>query len=230
MCFSTSVSFGAGAVLGLVGVLAIKKVQSPAQFAFAAIPILFSIQQFAEGFVWLSLTNKVYEGWGTSSINLFLVFAQVLWPIWVPLSVWLVEKEAMPKKVLLGLLGMGVLLAMYLSYCLFYYHATAEIVSYHISYTIFFPIDRTWTSAVYVAVTVFPLFISSQNKFYLLGVAIVASLLFSIVFYTNYLISVWCFFAAINSMIVLYLMSEMNKNFNRSFNLSSNLNPKEEVA
>ena len=216
MCFSSSVSFGAGAFLGVVGVMSLKKAQKPSQLAFASIPILFSIQQFAEGIVWLSLTQKEYEGWGTSAVNLFLIFAQVIWPLWVPLSVSLVEKDANQKKVLLFLTSMGLLLAAYLSYCLLTYNITAEIISYHISYTIHLPFSRIWIDAAYVLVTVFPLFISTQRKFYILGMAILGSLIFSIVFYTNYLISVWCFFAAINSAIILYLIIEMNKPLGRS--------------
>jgi hypothetical protein len=106
MCFSTNMSLGAGAALGVIGILSVRKVRKPSQLAFAAIPLLFSTQQFSEAFVWLSLTNKQYETWETSAVNVFLFFAQALWPAWVPFSIWLLEKEAKHQKILLFLTGM----------------------------------------------------------------------------------------------------------------------------
>jgi hypothetical protein len=119
MCFSTNMSLGAGVALGVIGILSVRKVRKPSQLAFAAIPLLFSIQQFSEAFVWLSLTNKQFEARETIATNVFLFFAQVLWPAWVPFSIWLLEKDAKRKKMLLFLTGIGSLLAFYLTYCLF---------------------------------------------------------------------------------------------------------------
>ena len=55
MCFSANASFGAGVVLTIIGVAAIKKVQHPSQILFASIPLLFAVQQISEGILWITL-------------------------------------------------------------------------------------------------------------------------------------------------------------------------------
>lgn len=82
MCFSAAASFGASATLTGVGVLAARQVTAPNQRAFAAIPVIFAIQQFVEGFVWLSLTQESWAEWTRLSTFSFLFFAEVLWPMW----------------------------------------------------------------------------------------------------------------------------------------------------
>lgn len=212
MCFSATASFGAGAVLCAVGVLSLRKVQASSQLVFASIPVLFSVQQFAEGLLWLSLTNKDYGTWTTSVTILFLFFAQVVWPAWVPLSLYLLEKDARRKKILLFLAGMGTLLGLYLAYCLAVYDVSAEILSDHIHYTLDFPLPLMWISGVvYFTSTVVSPFISGNSKMRLLAIMILSSYLFTKIFYAGYFVSVWCFFAAIISMFVLSIVSGMNR-------------------
>jgi hypothetical protein len=212
MCFSTSMSLGAGVALGVVGILSVKKVKKPSQLAFAAIPLLFSIQQFSEAFVWLTLTNKQYETWESMATNVYLVFAQVLWPAWVPLSIWLLEKDASRKKMLLFFTGIGSLLACYLAYCLWVYPVHAAASARHIAYTLNFPSVLVNVSiTLYVLSTIVPLFISTTKNIPILGVAVLGSFALTQLFYAHYFISVWCFFAAVVSGSVLYLVTEMNR-------------------
>jgi hypothetical protein len=211
MCFSTNVSFGSGVVLSVVGIVAFKNVRTPSQLAFAAIPFLFALQQFSEGFVWLSLTQKAYQNWGNSAVNMFLIFAQVVWPLWVPLSVWVIETDVKRKKALFWLVGAGALLAGYHVYSLAFYPVSAAISSHHILYTLASPISRYLTGPLYIIVSLLPLFMSSHKKFSLLGFIGIGSILLTVAFYMTYLISVWCFFAALNSLLVVYLIREMNR-------------------
>ena len=57
MCFSASASFGAGIVLSSIGIATITKTQSRSQLSLAFIPLIFAVQQFSEGFLWLSLLH-----------------------------------------------------------------------------------------------------------------------------------------------------------------------------
>ena len=54
MCFSATASFGASAVLGVIGVAAVAKAKTKPQRLFASIPLVFAVQQLSEGFLWLS--------------------------------------------------------------------------------------------------------------------------------------------------------------------------------
>jgi hypothetical protein len=51
MCFSARASFSAGAVLLGLGALTLKSVKRPRELTFAAIPLLFAIQQLSEGVI-----------------------------------------------------------------------------------------------------------------------------------------------------------------------------------
>src|ERR1700744_6632642 len=58
VCFSTSANFVGRAVLGAIGVATIAEVKHRRELLFAAMPCLFALHQFTEGFVWLGLDHK----------------------------------------------------------------------------------------------------------------------------------------------------------------------------
>ena len=55
MCFSASASFGASALLGVIGTVAVVKAKTTSQRLFAVIPFIFSIQQLTEGLLWVAI-------------------------------------------------------------------------------------------------------------------------------------------------------------------------------
>jgi hypothetical protein len=212
MCFSAGASFGAGAVLSAVGVITLRSVRNRSQIPFASIPMLFALQQFAEGLVWLSLTNGHFSGWRSFSANLFLIFAQVLWPVWIPCAILLIEKNPKRRLLLRMLLGIGIALAGSLAYYMLTLPMKAQIINRHIDYTLNIPVVFTWISSIlYFFSPVLPTFVSTTKRVYLLGIAIVISYLFTKVFYEAQLISVWCFFAALISVLVLYILVKLNE-------------------
>ena len=76
MCFSAEVSFGASAVISTIGVLAVKKSTKKEQLLFALIPLLFGLQQFSEGWLWLALQNESYKALEAISSYSFILIAQ----------------------------------------------------------------------------------------------------------------------------------------------------------
>jgi len=171
MCFSAGASFSASVVLGVIGVIAIKKVTLPSQLAFACIPFLFSFQQFTEGVLWLSLSNKELSFLQPISTYLFLIFAQIVWPIWVPLAIMFLEKEEKRKKILYIILGMGTLFSLYLTYCFLFFNVQAKISNNHIEYVLDFPHSKNllWlTGLFYFIPTVVIPFISNVKRMQIL--------------------------------------------------------------
>lgn len=212
MCFSTSASFVAGTGLGIVGIITLRKINNPSQLLFAALPLLFALQQFTEGLLWLSLSNGNFAEWERLSASGFIFFAQVVWPVMVPLSILLLEKESFRKKILMGLTAMGIVVSMYLAYCLMAYPVKASIASGHIHYALNFPIIYVWLSGVlYFLPTVVSPMIAGNRTISLLGISTLLSYIFTKVFFSNYMISVWCFFAAVISGLVLYIVVTMNR-------------------
>jgi len=210
MCFSTTASFSAGAILAIAGIASLKKVQIPSQFMFALIPIVFSIQQFTEGFVWIALTNVNYQHWQSIPIYIFVFFAQVLWTFWVPFSFYLIEKNSTRKKILLVLVGIGSLISIYIFYCLLTYKVSAVITPYHIRYIVDFPIPHFIIMASFYFLTIVaPPFVSDLKKAPILGILLFCSFIISKLFFSDIVISVWCFFAALISLFVYIIMKNL---------------------
>jgi hypothetical protein len=226
MCFSAGASFGAGIVLTGIGIASIKKVKQPRQLAFASIPLIFAVQQLSEGFLWLSFSNSFYAEWKEPTIFLFLFFAQMVWPLWVPLSILLLDKKEERKKVEKILVIIGGLIATYIGYCLLSNPLEAKIEGRHIIYPQPYLKDiQIFGAILYLLVTIVPPFLSSFRRMWTLGVAILISYIITTIFYTDYIISVWCFFASVISVSVYAVMHLINTPpkqpmQNRSFNKS----------
>src|SRR5438105_4037091 len=131
MCFSAEASFSASVVLGVIGVVAVKKVNVSSQLAFACIPFLFSFQQFTEGVLWLSLSTKEFAFLQPITTYLFLIFAQIIWPTWVPLSIMFIERDMKRIKMFRIISGIGITLSLYLTYCFLFYNVSSEIDHNH---------------------------------------------------------------------------------------------------
>lgn len=212
MCFSASASFIAGATLTVIGVASIKKTKKPSEIPFASIPLLFALQQITEGFVWLSLTNPDYAFLEDFSTHAFIFFAQVVWPIWIPLS-FLKFKNKKESKILGKILvGLGIVLSSVLAYFLFTKHIEAEILGNHIAYSQHYPANLHLIGVIlYVVVTIVPPFTSSIKKMWLLGSVLTLSFVVAKIFYAEYLLSVWCFFAAVISAMILWIVVDERK-------------------
>jgi hypothetical protein len=218
MCFSAAASFGAGVVLSAIGIAAIKKVEHPTHILFASIPLIFAVQQIAEGFLWLSLPNIAYTKAQVYFTYIFVFFAQVVWPIWVPIAILLLEKEASRKRFQRVLVAAGLLVGCYLGYCLFNYPVQASIEGYHIKYKVNFPaVPRNIGIALYAMATILPPFFSHIKRMWMLGVAILISYIISEIFYEQYLLSVWCFFASVISLSIYMIMVEINNQTKKSY-------------
>jgi hypothetical protein len=211
MCFSAGASFGAGIVLSAIGVASVKKAKSPSQVVFASIPLIFAVQQITEGFLWLSLSNSSYSYLQSFTTYAFLFFAQVVWPVWVPFSILKLEPKERRRKLGKILVGIGALVSVYLAYCLFTFPVEAKIVGYHISYEQNYPdaISR-YCGFLYIVATIAPPFFSHVRRMWMLGATILISYIITTLFYTDYIVSVWCFFASIISIAVYAILYELN--------------------
>jgi hypothetical protein len=213
MCFSTEASFIGGAVILAIGVATVRKVQKPSQMVFACIPLFFGFQQIAEGFVWLAMQNSAYTQVLMPATYIFLIMAEVFWPFITPLAVFLLEKNKKRLKILWVLFGMGVSVSLYYIYCLLSYNVTPEISGYHIEYVKVFPKTiRLFVFGIYLIASLAPLFISTVKRVYILGILMAFSCLMTLIFYTQFLTSVWCFFGALISVVILWILRDARRN------------------
>jgi len=110
------------------------------------------------------------------------------------------------------LLVTATLVSAYLCFCLFSYPVTAVIEGYHISYKLNFPAAmQNYGGLLYVVATIAPPFFSRIKRMWYLGTAILISYIMTTIFYTDYIVSVWCFFASVISISVYFIMHEVKR-------------------
>jgi len=212
MCFSASASFTSGIVISAIGVAAFRKAETRREKFFAFMPVFFALQQFAEGCVWLALGNSSYDFLLFPASRYFIVMADVAWPVFVPLSILLLEESEQRRKSLKILLGAGILLGSYYMFCILTRTINPVTNSFHIDYKNDFPAAMVMPAfIVYLVVTIAPLFISTVKRMHVFGIIIFVACFVSGIFYTQYLTSVWCFFAALASMSIYWILAGSSK-------------------
>ncbi len=211
MCFSATASFSASLVIGTIGVATYKKSKDSDLKFLGAIPFLFALQQFTEGFVWLSFTQPDFQFIQSAATTSFLFFAWVLWPILMPFSIYHIEKPGGKKKLNFYLFLLGSASGLHSVYTLATGNPQPLVNDFHIDYTVSASTFETNIQIVqqltYVIVTVLPLFISSLKGAKVLASANFIALALAFVFFKHSLPSTWCFFAAILSGIFYWIVT-----------------------
>lgn len=209
MCFSAEASFAGGAVITAIGVMSVKKNSVPSRKLFACIPLIFGVQQISEGFVWVALQSAGNDFMLTLATYMFLLAALVLWPFMIPLSVLQMEGDARRRRALRIFLGIGILTSLYYGVGMLLYDVNPQIISHHIRYASTIPKQLATPAFIaYLAATLVPLFVSQVRRMWLFGTLMAASCLVTGIFYKEYLTSVWCFFAALISIVIYRIISE----------------------
>ena len=98
VCFSATANFVGSGVLGAVGVATLTNVKHKRELLFAALPTLFAIHQFIEGFVWLGLDGILSPVVTHNMGAAFVLYAQGLLPFLLPLSVLLFEPDVKSRR------------------------------------------------------------------------------------------------------------------------------------
>lgn len=215
MCFSAGASFGASAVLGMIGAGGVVKAKTVSQGLFATIPFAFSLQQLSEGMLWLSFKHPGLEAGQSFFIYTYLVFAMMIWPIWIPITIRLFEKDNKRKKIMNLLLGIGVIVSGGVGCILLLYRVQAIPAHHHIHFMVDFPPvikNLIWLfNLLYIMATVVTPFVSSIKRMKWLGIVFLIAYLFAVIFYAGFVLSVWCYFAALLSAIVIWIISGIQR-------------------
>jgi hypothetical protein len=201
MCFSATASFTAGVALLGMGAVAGVRARRATELPFALIPGLFGVQQLIEGALWLTFPDRAPLA-NIVLTHAYSFFSHVLWPIYVPIAVLLAEPGGRQRKLLMAIAVAGAAVGLYLLYFLVTEPIVSEVVGGHISYrSPHFYAAPVMT--LYVLATCVSSLVSSCPTVRLFGAATLVALLAAYAFFAFWFISVWCFFAAVLSLIVL---------------------------
>lgn len=202
MCFSAPASFLAAGAIGAVGVACLAHTQSPREWPLAAMPLLFAFQQAIEGALWLTLPVAPDGPRATMLALVFLIFAKVFWPVYAPLTALLVEPDARRRWAMGIVLAAGTASAMWFLRSTLAVDAEASVLGGHIVYGPKAELP-VLVVALYMTATCAAALLSSHAAVRLLGLIVIAGAALTFVYYWHAFTSVWCFFAAAASIVIL---------------------------
>lgn len=203
MCFSAPASFIAAAVAGTAGAACLARVRQPGDWPLAAMPVFFAVQQAIEGYLWLNLARDPTSATSTALTEGFLIFALVFWPVYAPLAAYAAEPDTRRKPWIALCMAAGIAVAIYFFTALADAPRTASIQEHHIAYSA----DTDLPLAIrilYPVATCLSLLLSSHRAVALGGFVIFIGSIVSYWMYWNAFTSVWCFFAAIASALIIF--------------------------
>jgi hypothetical protein len=201
VCFSTTASFVASGVLAIAGIVSVGAVKEKRLIPLALIPFFFAVQQFAEGVVWIDIEGALIAK------NIFLFFAYIFWPLWIPFSLFFVEPVPLRRQLIAITLGVGLVVASSLSLVV----SSSEVVKVgrHLCYSCEGSCDTFSFAAIifYALATLPPFFISTIKKIWIVGFLLTLTGL--VVYMVNpCFASLWCFGAAVISLGLCWILKK----------------------
>ncbi len=204
MCFSATASFTAAAVVGSIGVVTLWTAaghRDRAVLPIAAFPALFAMQQAVEGLLWLDLARPEPSTCRPLLVHAFLGYAEIFWPMFAPLAAWLIEPVRWRRRLILDLsrhrrraVGLPAVEDARKSL-----HGLSRHRAHRLQNGMAYP---RGIEIPYVLATTISLLLSSHRLVQLLALVILTGFAVAYVSFHQSYISVWCFFAAVASVLV----------------------------
>ena len=229
MCLSATVSYSAAVVLVSTGVYAIRQAKrlQTLYWMWALVPVFFGLQQAFEGRVWQEL-----DAGNTSAVVPFALgfhfFSHFLWLWWLPLCSYLVEtsQNSLPKqtsrfgklrKWIFGSCAAFGAFAGTLVYTVMLLHPEWMSVAVR-EHSIVYNFSVPYRSTIHIPITpvmlygliiLVPLLFSSHRLIRIFGGLVALSMAFASVLYNEAFVSVWCFFAAVLSLYIVFMIRRL---------------------
>lgn len=202
MCFSATASFVTAGATAAIGLASVSKVHEARELPLAATPLLFALQQSIEGLLWLDLPLAPEGSTSTGLTLLFLFFAEAFWPAYIPIAVFLIEPVEWRRRLMLLAVAAGAGLSGYLLWSILDRSLGAVIAEDHIVYVTKYPHSQVIALAYFAAAGLPPL-LSSHRTVNAFGAIVIVGAAIAYVSYWEAFISVWCFFAAAASVVIM---------------------------
>jgi hypothetical protein len=203
VCFSATANFVGSGALAVIGTVTFTRVKHRRELLFAALPTLFAVHQFIEGFVWLGLDGILSPAVTHDMASAYMLYAQGLLPFLLPLSVLLFEPDVQSRRRMFPFLVLGTATALYILWALAAYPLQVYVRGDSIVY-INQGTDNTALAVLYVIATCGSLFFSKIRPMVVFGGANLMILLIVMEVKRYAFTSLWCAYAAIASLIILF--------------------------
>lgn len=203
MCFSATADFTGSVVLGAIGVATLREVKDRRELLLAAMPCLFAVHEFIEGFVWLGLNGTMSAQVAHNAGAAYVLYAQGLLPFLLPFAVFLIEPTKRQRRRMLGFVILGGVLALYMTWGLIAYPVAISMKGNSILYVNIIT-TTTLVAMLYVVATCGSLFFSGFRILVGLGWANLVGLLVVMLVKRYAFTSVWCAYAAVVSAIIYF--------------------------
>ena len=202
MCFSATANFVGSGVLAAAGVVTLTRVKHRRELLFASLPTLFAIHQFIEGFVWLGLDGILSPAVTHDMGAAFMLYAQGLLPLLLPLSVYQFEVDRKSRQRMLPFVVLGGATTLYILWALTAFPTEVYVRENTIVY-INQATNNLAVAVFYVIATCGSLFFSKIRMMVVFGTANLVILLVVMEVRRYAFTSLWCAYAAIVSVIIL---------------------------
>jgi len=202
VCFSATANFVGSGVLAAAGVVTLTRVKHRRELLFASLPTLFAIHQFIEGFVWLGLDGILSPAVTHDMGAAFMLYAQGLLPLLLPLSVYQFEVDRKSRQRMLPFVVLGGATTLYILWALTAFPTEVYVRENTIVY-INQATNNLAVAVFYVIATCGSLFFSKIRMMVVFGTANLVILLVVMEVRRYAFTSLWCAYAAIVSVIIL---------------------------
>lgn len=193
----------AGTALVPVAALTLRKVKYRRELLFAALPALFSAHQLLEVAVWAGLDGRVAPGLAEFAMRAYLFIAWPLLPTYMPLAVMLIDPRR--RAAVAPLLVLGLIVSGYLGYVALANPVEVIRHDHGLEYATVVAHPLFW-AVLYIVTVIVSLLMSSYRWIVAFGVLNLIGLILVAIFYVQSFASLWCFFAAGSSLLILMHM------------------------
>ena len=202
MCFSPQADLVGGVVLAAIGIDAVRHVDRRAgHLALAALPLLLAAHQLDESLVWWGLQGHLPAAVGQVATWVYLLFAFVVLPVYVPVTVRGLEPPGWRRTLMGGFAAGGVAVAAVLLAAMLVGPVTAALGDHHVRYGTGLHTGFVIVVA-YVAVTCGSLLFSSFAPLALFGVVNLVAVAVLAHVEIDGFASLWCGWAALTSAVI----------------------------
>jgi hypothetical protein len=204
MCFSPEADLAVGTIAIAVGVDALRHVRAAKQIPLASLPMLLGLHQITEAFVWWGLQGHVAHAVERVAVWIYLLFALVALPAFLTVAVGLVERSAQRRKVIWACAGVAGAISAVLATAIFQGSIRSAIAGNHIAYDVDTLQHGGLLTGLYVVVTCSALLASSYRDLEIFGALNLVVVPVLAWLTLNGFISLWCFWAAIASVVITF--------------------------